>query len=239
MDDPRFENFNVTKTPYKIINDQEISLYVTIPKEIHTEKCPVMVHFHGGFLSNGLKILSDVQDSLNTGRERSSSIAKATGSEILPDYEKVAVYGENAGGYLAIQAGLTRPDLVKAIISAYPMTYLDRPWYAEASIDKSPLAHLNYQNESLYPARIVEKMKENQKVPFLLLMHGKEDWVVPCEHTVYFGKAWENKFGNGTVVTKFESGEHGFDANATLETPWRKDGLEDVTKAWIGDGKAQ
>ncbi|XMA11488.1 hypothetical protein WAI453_004279 [Rhynchosporium graminicola] len=50
MDDPRFENFNVTKTPYKIINDQEISLYVTIPKEIHTEKCPVMVHFHGGFL---------------------------------------------------------------------------------------------------------------------------------------------------------------------------------------------
>ncbi|CZT50355.1 uncharacterized protein RSE6_11324 [Rhynchosporium secalis] len=70
-------------------------------------------------------------------------------------------------------------------------------------------------------------------------MYGKEDWVVPCEHTVYFGKAWENKFGNGTVVTKVESGEHGFDANATLETPWRKDGLEDVTKAWIGDGKAQ
>ncbi|KAL2067506.1 hypothetical protein VTL71DRAFT_1931 [Oculimacula yallundae] len=311
MDGPKFGRFNVTTTPYKIVNNQEIALYVIIPKDVYTGKRPVLVHFHGGFLiageanypdwtakwsldytilhsairisanyrllpeSNGLDILSDVQDLLTWVETDLPAYLKTIGSDITPDYEKVAVYGESAGGYLAIQAGLKRPDLIKAVIAAYPMTYLERPWYAVASTDKSPLGapqlpravldqhiaslepgaiftgmfpparmelalpvlqhglfpQILGTDESLYPAKILEKMKGDEKVPFLFLMHGTEDTAVPCEHSVDFVRAWGEKFGNGSVLGKFESGEHGFDATATIETPWLKEGLEAVSQA--------
>ncbi|KAH7330435.1 Alpha/Beta hydrolase protein [Rhexocercosporidium sp. MPI-PUGE-AT-0058] len=313
MDDPKFANFNVTTTPYKIVNDQEIALYVLIPKGVYTGKRPVLVHFHGGFLitghaiypdwtaqwsldyatlhsairvsanyrllpeSNGLDILSDVRDLWTWVENDLPAYLKRIGSDITPDYESVATYGESAGGYLAIQSGLMRPDLVKSVIAAYPMTYLDRPWFSVASTDKSPMGapqipkavfdqHLSsmepgkiftgafpparmdialplLQNgllpqimgtdASLYPAKEVEKMKGDEKVPLLLIMHGTEDSAVPCEHSVDFVKFWEEKFGQGSAVGKFESGDHGFDGAATLETPWLKDGLASISKVWI------
>ncbi|KAK0103081.1 hypothetical protein ONS95_000740 [Cadophora gregata] len=313
MEDPKFANFNVTTTHYKIVNNQEIPLYVLIPKGIHTGKRPILVHFHGGFLvtghaiypdwasqwsldygtlnsairisanyrllpeSDGLEILSDVRDLFTWIENDLPAYLKRIGSDITPDYDRIAVYGESAGGLLAIHSGLMRTDLVKAVIAAYPMTYLDRPWYSVASTDKSPfgapqlpkalldqhvatiepgkivtgafppdrvqLAIPMLQNglfpqimgtdESLYPAKVVEKRKKGEKAPFLFVMHGKEDTAVPCEHSVDFVKLWEEKFGHGSVVGKFESGDHGFDGTATLDTPWMKDGLADVSKAWI------
>lgn len=278
MDDPKFANFIITTTPYKIVNDQEIPLYVIIPKNVETGKRPVLVQFHGGFLvaghamypdwaaqwsldyatlhsairisvnyrllpeSNGLEILSDIKDLWTWIENDLPAYLESIGSEITPDYEKVAAYGESAGGYLAIQSGLTNPDLVKAVIAAYPMTYLDRPWYTVASTDKSPfgapqiprfvidqhiaglkpgaiftgafpparmdIAITALQNglfpqimgtdESFYPAKAVEKMKGNEKVPFLLVLHGTGDTAVPCEHSVDFVKVWEEKFGKGS-----------------------------------------
>ncbi|KAG4428943.1 hypothetical protein IFR05_015576 [Cadophora sp. M221] len=313
MEDPKFANFNITTTPYKIVNEQEISLYIAIPKGVHTGKRPVLIHFHGGYLvgghaiypdwaapwsldyatlhsairispnyrllpeSNGLDILSDIRDLWTWVENDLPAYLKRIGSDITPDYERVATYGESAGGYLAIQSGLMRRDLIKAVVAAYPMTYLDRSWYSVASTDKSPFGapqipravldqHLAAMepgkivtgkfpparmdialpivqgglfpqimgtDESFYPGRTVEKMKGNEKVPFLFLMHGTEDTAVPCEHSVDFVKVWEEKFGKGSVVGKFESGEHGFDGTATLETPWMKDALVRVTKAWI------
>src|SRR6187402_2017808 len=55
----RFEPFNITSHPYKIVNDQEINLYVIIPKNVHTGKRPVLVHFHGGFLVLGEAMFPD------------------------------------------------------------------------------------------------------------------------------------------------------------------------------------
>ncbi len=314
MDDPKFSKFNVTTTSYKIVNDQEIPLYVFIPKGVHTGKRPILVHFHGGFFisghalypdwsaqwsldyvtfnsairisanyrllpeSDGFEILSDVRDLWKWVENDLPSYLKRIGSDITPDYEKITVYGESAGGYLAIQSGLIRPDLVKAVIAAYPVTYLDSPWYNVASLNKSPmgapqlpkvildnhlaslksgqivtgtfpparmdLALVTLQHglfskftgvdESFYPGKIVEKMKGDEKVPFLFLLHGKEDSAVPCDESVEFVKAWGNKFGGEKVIGKFETGDHGFDVETTLETPWLKDGLAGVSKAWIG-----
>ena len=314
MEDPKFAKFNVTTTHYKIVNNQEIPLYVIIPKGVHTGKRPILVHFHGGYLiaghalypdwtaqwsldyatlhsairisanyrllpeSKGLDILSDVRDLFTWIENDLPAYLKRIGSDITPDYDRVASYGESAGGYLAIQSGLMRSDLVKAVIAAYPMTYLDSPWYSVASTDKSPfgapqiprepldqhiasiesgkiatgsfppermqLALPVLQNglfpqimgtdESLYPAKVVEKRKEGEKAPFLFVLHGTEDTAVPCEHSVDFVKLWENKLGQGSVIGKFESGDHGHDGTATLETPWMKDGLAEFSKAWIG-----
>ena len=59
MDDPKFLTFNITTTPYKTVNDQEMSLYIIIHKGVHNGKRPILVHFHGGFLITGHAIYPD------------------------------------------------------------------------------------------------------------------------------------------------------------------------------------
>lgn len=73
-------------------------------------------------------------------------------ADLRVDWGKVAVFGESAGGYLAIRSALlgfpvgARDEDVdggkfegpKAIIAAYPMTLLKAKWYSEASDTKSP-----------------------------------------------------------------------------------------------------
>lgn len=312
MDDPKFSQFSGSTTHYKIVNDQEIELYVIIPKGVYTGKRPVLVQFHGGYLitghalypewaaqwsldyatlhsairisanyrlapdSNGLEILSDVQDVFKWIENDLQGYLKRIGSDITPDLEHVITYGESAGGYLAIQSGLLRPDLVKAVIAAYPMTYLDSPWYTVASVkspfgvpqlpsgilddyrasltpgkivtgafppERMPLCFSILQHgrfpevlgtdDALYPAKVLAKFNGNEKVPFLFVFHGKEDTAVPVGDTEKFLAAWKEKFGDESAIGKFEAGDHGFDSTATLETPWMKEGLARVTKAWI------
>ncbi|KAH6665827.1 Alpha/Beta hydrolase protein [Halenospora varia] len=175
MDSPRFAQFNITSTPYKVINNQEIPVHVLVPKEAQTGPRPLLIHFHGGFLitghalfpdwaaqwsidyaikhsaviiapnyrlfpeSNGVEILSDVRDFWTWVEKDLPTYLKSIGSDVVPDLTKALSYGESAGGYLAIQSGLMRPDFVKAIIAAYPMTYIDSPWYCVASDSKSPM----------------------------------------------------------------------------------------------------
>jgi acetyl esterase/lipase len=227
--------------------------------------------------SNGLEILSDVRNFWAWVQNDLPAYLKQIGSEVTPDYEKVLVYGESAGGYLAIQSGLTRPDLVKAVVAAYPMTYLDSDWYRVASTTKSPrgapqvpkavwedhvkgtpegkiftgvfppdrimLAISLLQSggfvglgddDSLFPDRVLDKLSTNQKVPFLFAFHGTEDTAVPCEQTQKFVGKWEEKFGKGSVVGKWEKGDHGVDGETPLEEPWLQEGLTGVTKAWLG-----
>jgi acetyl esterase/lipase len=315
MDSEIYSPFTITTTPYKVVNAQEIPLYVLLPKSLPRGRRPILVHIHGGFLfagtalypdwstswsrsynllhsairisanyrlapdSNGLEILSDIQDLLTWIEKDLAGYLESIGrSDVVLDLGRVMVYGESAGGYLAIQSGLMRPDLVKAVVAAYPMTYIDSPWYAEAgdkhpfgiptvskeevldtylkNMEKGkivtssdpyarlPLAIAALQNglfpeilgkeDEIYPARVLGKMSGEEKVPFLFVMHGTEDTAVPCEESRKFVGAWEEKFGKGSVVGKFEPGEHGFDGQADLETPWMKEGLAGVTKAWVG-----
>jgi len=227
--------------------------------------------------SSGLEILSDIRDFWTWIQDDLPAYLKSVGSEVTPDYSKVLAYGESAGGYLAIMSGLTKPDLVKAVIAAYPMTYIDADWYRVASSTKSPMGapqvpvavfeeHVKGtpegkiftgafppermplvlsilqsgafsglgDDESLFPDRVLEKLSADRKVPFLFAFHGMEDSAVPCEHTQKFVGKWEEKFGQGSVVGKWEKGDHGVDAVTTLEEPWLQEGLTDVTKAWIG-----
>jgi dipeptidyl aminopeptidase/acylaminoacyl peptidase len=176
MDSPKFSQFNVTKTPYKTINNTQIPLWVLIPKTISANKAkaPIFVHFHGGFLisgtalypdwssqyildyqlqsnairispnyrllpeSTGSDILSDLTSAWKWIAEDLPGYLKSIGSEIIPDYNHVMVFGESAGGYLALQSALLNRSLIKAVIAAYPMIYLDSAWYSLPSDTKSP-----------------------------------------------------------------------------------------------------
>ncbi|KAF8848184.1 alpha/beta-hydrolase [Acephala macrosclerotiorum] len=313
-DDSRFEPFNITKHAYKVVNDQEIDLYVLVPKTVTSGKRPLLVHLHGGFFmtghamfpdwaaqwaldyqlehsairisanyrllpdSNGLEMMSDISDLWKWVENELPSYLKQIGSEITPDLDKVIVYGESAGGYLAIQSGLMKPDLVKAVIGAYPITYVDSDWYAKPSTDKAPFGtpqlprnilddyiaaikpgsiftsalpparipmgvvalqnglfpQLMGTDDSLYPDRVLAKKSGDDKVPYLYILHGRDDTAVPCEQSVQFLKEWKAKFGEQSAIGEFQEGEHGFDGEAKLEDDWMQRGLAGVTKAWIG-----
>jgi acetyl esterase/lipase len=56
---PKFSNFTVTSTPYKIINGQEIPVHIFIPKDIQPGKHPILARFHGGFLITGAALYPD------------------------------------------------------------------------------------------------------------------------------------------------------------------------------------
>ncbi len=56
---------------------------------------------------------------------------------------------------------------------------------------------------------------------------------MPCKDSEKFVKLWESKFGKAKVKGAFEDGEHGFDADVSVETLWMKEGLVEVTKAWL------
>lgn len=227
--------------------------------------------------SNGLEILSDLRDFWIWVQNDLSAHLRRVGSDVTPDFDKVLAYGESAGGYLAIQSGLTRRDLVKAVVAAYPMTYIDSPWYCVASTTKSPngapqipkavfeehvkntpegkivtgafpperlpltLSILQSggfvglgNDDSLFIDRVLQKTSIDEDFPHLFLFHGTEDRAVPCDEAQRFVEKWADKFGKGSVVGKFVDGDHGFDAETSLDDPWMKEGLAGVTKAWIG-----
>ncbi|KAF7940549.1 uncharacterized protein EAE98_000676 [Botrytis deweyae] len=100
--------------------------------------------------ASGQEILEDVKDFwtwLASGVNGLSSYLSGLNSNLSVDFEKVAVFGESAGGYLAIRSSLLPEgfwgqtegfDGPKAVMAAYPMTLLRKEWYSEASETKSP-----------------------------------------------------------------------------------------------------
>ncbi|OQV01702.1 hypothetical protein CLAIMM_07007 [Cladophialophora immunda] len=87
----------------------------------------------------------------------------------------------------------------------------------------------------LFPLETVEDVSPHQ-VPPVLVIHGRDDTAVPVEGSEkWVGKARE-KLGDAKVALVVQPGEHGFDAdeNVTLDTPWLKDALVPITKAWLG-----
>jgi acetyl esterase/lipase len=310
---PKFSNFTITTTPYKIVNGQEIPVHVFTPKTIKPGKAPLLARFHGGFLitgaalfpdftaqwaldyafqksaiwiapdyrllpeSNGLDILEDLNDFWTWVREELPGYLKSIGSAAEPDYEHVMAYGESAGGWLALQTALTQ-KMVKAVIAAFPMVDIDSPWYSEEIEGKSPFeapkvpkevldkhmadmpegkitvtafppdrvplalvaiqrgifTDLFGRDERLYPLRVLEKIAGEASVPFLFTYHGTDDRAVPYVGTQLFARNWEEKFGKKSIKATFKPGDHGVGDQDGLEEPWLEEGLEGITKAWLG-----
>ena len=67
----------------------------------------------------------------------------------------------------------------------------------------------------------------------LLTTPSKIDTAVPIEGSYQFEELARKKFGPGKVELVVQPGEHGFDGEVSLNTPWLKNGLEKVTKVWL------
>jgi acetyl esterase/lipase len=70
--------------------------------------------------------------------------------------------------------------------------------------------------------------------PPTLILHGSEDTAVPVSGTRKFVETLRNVDPSCDLRVIIRPGDHGFDAGATLETPWLADALEFVSRAWLG-----
>ena len=86
-------------------------------------------------------------------------------------------------------------------------------------------------DKSLFPLSVLQTVDD---MPFVLILHGKDDTAVPVEGSVRFAELVKQKFGSGKVDLRIEPGEHGFDISATLDMSWLKEGLNRVTELWLG-----
>jgi acetyl esterase/lipase len=88
------------------------------------------------------------------------------------------------------------------------------------------------EDDRLYPLKVFEKV---DAVPYMLIIHGEDDTVVPIGGSIEFAEAVRDRFGEEKVDLRIvPGGEHGFDISATLDMPWLKERLSKVTElvAW-------
>lgn len=85
--------------------------------------------------------------------------------------------------------------------------------------------------EVMYP---IERLRKEGRFPPLFVFYGREDRAVEVEGTERFVKVLREVDAEAKVVVKVEEGDHGFDVGVGLEEPWLKEGLDFVTKEWLG-----
>jgi len=81
----------------------------------------------------------------------------------------------------------------------------------------------------LFPLKTLERASN---LSFICIYHGKQDSAVPIEGSEVFMKRLKELHPQAQTLLLSEEGEHGFDAVATLETPWLKKGLAAVAEHW-------
>jgi acetyl esterase/lipase len=186
--------------------------------------------------ATGLEILSDVRDLFSWIETKLAGYLKSIGSRYEPDLGKLMVYGESAGGYLSIQAGLMRPDLVNAVIAAYPMTDLDNPWYAEKGTHKAPfempqfpVAVLDSHLSAIMPGKIVtgEFPPARMEVAICTLQQGRLLEFLGKDEKMFPLKVIEKMNGDEKIPFLFVL--QGKEDNAVLATE-----AEKFVGAWEG-----
>ena len=100
------------------------------------------------------------------------------------------------------------------------------------------LEFLGSENRRLFPMRRIQDARdadgeaEGGNLPPMFLFHGQQDSAVPYAGTVAFERQMRLTRPKARVRVCLRPGDHGFDAGDDLETPWLRDGLEDVVDAW-------
>jgi acetyl esterase/lipase len=84
----------------------------------------------------------------------------------------------------------------------------------------------------LMPIEVLKTLQADHYLPFLFVFHGLQDSAVPVEGTQKFEQVLRKVRPDARARFVYESGEHSFDKEATLETPWLKIALEEFEQFW-------
>lgn len=88
---------------------------------------------------------------------------------------------------------------------------------------------------ALYPLEVLrERADRRERVPPMWICHGREDDLVPVTGTEAFVKVWKEVLPEkeGELHINYETGAHGFDDPATLQTDWVRKGVKFVEQFW-------
>lgn len=84
-------------------------------------------------------------------------------------------------------------------------------------------------SERLCPMRLLDSAG---KLPPILLYHSKRDEVLPWQHTEEWAAKLRRLQPDVPLFLTFQQGDHVFDKDDNMETPWLKEPLEFVQKYW-------
>jgi dipeptidyl aminopeptidase/acylaminoacyl peptidase len=126
--------------------------------------------------------------------------------------ERTVVIGGSAGGFAALNAAGTRPDLFSGVVALYPVVDLadatDRSWhYEQHSI--AVLVGDSPANADLYHRRSPLSKLDGLSRVKVLLMHGDQDDAVPLDHSVLIADQLRRR-GGSVALHVFEGEGHGF-----------------------------
>ncbi|KAB8345983.1 hypothetical protein FH972_023035 [Carpinus fangiana] len=103
----------------------------------------------------------------------------------------------------------------------------ERIGLALAAVQNGIYAKCLGDESELYPLDNLERAKS---MPPLWLFHGRQDSAVPVANSELFAEMAKSACGGNTqVLLTLQDGEHGFDAESSVDTEWVKEGLE-----WLG-----
>lgn len=87
----------------------------------------------------------------------------------------------------------------------------------------------------LFPMERAKRLAASgeSKIPPFFIFHGKQDSAVPVDGSHRFASLLRQNFPDGLVQLHVQDGDHGFDSDATLNTPWLRNGLSVISAAWL------
>ena len=102
-----------------------------------------------------------------------------------------------------------------------------------ASVQQGKFTGLLGPEDILRPLKNLQKAHDSgaDLVPMWLL-HGRQDSAVPISISKAFYKRAKELYPDGKLLWTEQDGEHGFDGEASLDTPWIKEGVDFVEKFW-------
>lgn len=126
--------------------------------------------------------------------------------------ERTVVIGGSAGGFAALNAAGSQPELFAGVVALYPVVDLadatDRSWvYEQHSI--AVLVGDSPANVELYHRRSPLSKLDALTGVKVLLMHGDLDAAVPLDHSVLIADQLRRRGGN-VALHVFEGEGHGF-----------------------------
>ena len=163
----------------------------------------------------GGKMQDDITDGLNALVEQG-----------LADPDRVCIVGASYGGYAALAGGAFTPELYSCVVAIAPVTEL-RPFLRDVKWDygrdhwvidywQENVGHLDDEREklnSISPARSADRFQAP-----VLLIHGKDDTVVPIKQSEIMKRALE-KAGKDVTLVELKGEDHWLsDGDTRIET---------------------
>ena len=99
-----------------------------------------------------------------------------------------------------------------------------------AMIQNGRMVEFLGESKELFPIEMVALAED---MPAVLILHGKEDSIVPAIGSERFVEALKKKLPASAVKLDVRPGGHGFDGDATTEEQWLKEDVDFITKYWL------